>query len=344
MPQSHPKPKVWRRLAIKLSGSALILGTLLYFLPFHQLWSTIKQIPPFVSLGLLTVYMVLHLLGVTKWRLLINLAGADLTFPQAVRCYYLGLFGNNFLPSLVGGDFVRAGLAFRLSNAKTAIVLGSLIDRVQDVIGLLGVAVIGALLLPQALDPHSRRVFVGVGILLLVGGALGAGAVFMIPVRKFPFKIRRIMVQLRRGIRSVYKNPGRVILCFCIGMVLQTLQVAINVPLAEASGLHVPVYFWLFAWPLAKLSSLLPVTQGGIGVREVALVALLAPLGAPPVLTAAVGLVFEAITIVGGLIAGVVAFVMSQLPAAQPRRREAISVFVQPQHSADQPARETLNG
>lgn len=346
--QPNPKPKIWRRLAIKLGGSALILGTLLYFLPFHQLWSTIKQIPPFLSLGLLAAYMALHLLGVTKWRLLINLAGADLTFAQAVRCYYLGLFGNNFLPSLVGGDFVRAGLAFRLSrHSKTAIVLGSLIDRVQDVIGLLGVAAIGALLLPRALDLHSRRVFVGVAILLVAGGAVGVGAMFIVPVRKFPFKVRRIMVQLRRGIMSVYKNPGRVALCFCIGMVLQTLQVAINFPLAEASGLHVPFYFWLFAWPLAKLSSLLPVTQGGIGVREVALVALLAPLGAPPVLTAAVGLVFEAITIVGGLIAGVIAFIMSRFPAAQARPLQPISAFAPNQLAPNQRARdeqETIHG
>jgi uncharacterized protein (TIRG00374 family) len=165
---------------------------------------------------------------------------------------------------------------------------------------------------------------------------------FMVPVRKFPFKIRRILVQLRRGIMSVYKKPGLVALCFCIGMVLQTLQVAINYPLAEASGLHIPFYFWLFAWPLAKLSSLLPVTQGGIGVREVALVALLAPLGAPPVLTAAVGLVFEAITIVGGLIAGVVAFVMSQFPAAQGRPIQPISAFVQNQRAIDE--QETIHG
>lgn len=340
-PDSNSKPKYWRVMAVRVGGSTLILAALLYFVPFHQVWSAIRRIPPFLGFGLLCLYLLLHLLGVTKWRILINLAGADLTFLQAARCYYLGLFGNNFLPSLVGGDFVRAGLAFRFSRSKTAIVLGSLIDRVQDVIGLLGVAAIGALLLPRALDPHSRKVFVGVGILLAAGGVLCAGAIYMIPVRKFPFKIRRIMVQLRRGMRSVYKSRGQVVLCFCIGMVLQILQVAINFPLSEASGLHIPFYFWLFAWPLAKLSSLLPVTQGGIGVREVALVALLAPLGATPALTAAVGLVFEAITIIGGLMAGVIAFVIGRLPAA-PRQSREPAVSSSPVSEKDK--QETLHG
>jgi len=60
----------------------------------------------------------------------------------------------------------------------------------------------------------------------------------------------------------------------------------------------------------------LPLTQGGIGVREAALVALLAPFGAPIHLVLAAGLMWEAVIIVGGLIAGAVAL---------PLRRAAMS-------------------
>ena len=48
-----------------------------------------------------------------------------------------------------------------------------------------------------------------------------------------------------------------------------------------------------------------PVTQGGIGVREAALAA---PFGAPPAMTVAVGLVWETIILVGGLVAGVISY------------------------------------
>lgn len=298
------------------------------FLPFHQVWSAVKRIPPGLGLGLFCAYMVLHLVGVVKWRLLINLAGADLTFSQAVRCYYWGLFANNFLPSLVGGDLVRAGVAFMISpRSKHAVVLGSLIDRLQDVLGLAGVAAVGVLLIPRSLDPQSRKVFWAVGGLLLVGAALGVGSLFLLPVKKFPYKIRRIMVKVRRGIRSVYGDPGRVLLCFCLGMILQGFQVAINSWLGAASGLHVAFGVWLFAWPIAKLSALLPLTQGGIGVREVALVGLLAPFGAPPALTAAAGLVFEAITIVGGLLAGIIALLIGRVSKAHTKPAHQGSAF-----------------
>jgi glycosyltransferase 2 family protein len=311
---SAPKPKLWRSPAVRIGVSALVLVLLLTLLPFNQVWSAIKRIPPSLSLGLLCVYLALHLLGVAKWRLLINAAGADLTFAQAARCYYGGLFGNVFLPSLVGGDVVRAGMAFAVSRSRAAIVLGSLIDRTEDVIGLGAVAGAGTLLLPRSLDPQSRKIFWAFGGAIAVAGLVGLAAMFATPVRKFPFRIRRFLVKLRRAGRSMYGRPGRLLLCLCLGMILQVCQVGINYWLGEASGLHVAFGVWLFAWPLAKLSALLPVTQGGIGVREVALVGLLAPFGASSVLTAAAGLVFEAISTFGNLIAGGIAFLLGRIP------------------------------
>jgi hypothetical protein len=138
---------------------------------------------------------------------------------------------------------------------------------------------------------------------------------FLIPVQKFPYKIRRVMVRLRNGIRALYRQRGQVFVCFCLGMILQVLLVAINYELAEADQLHIPFYVWLFAWPLGKLSGLLPITQGGIGVRDGAMVLLLIPFGAPAKLTLAVTLLFTAILISGGLIGGLIAFVIGRFSA-----------------------------
>jgi uncharacterized membrane protein YbhN (UPF0104 family) len=316
-PEVTPTRKLWRSPFIRIGGSLLVLTLLIAFLPTRQLWTTMKRIPPLLALGLLCGYLVVHLLGVVKWRLLINTAGADLSFLQSVRCYYLGLFGNIFLPSLVGGDFVRAGAAFRHSRSKPAIVLGSLFDRVQDVVALAAVAAVAALFLPRSLDPHSQRLFWMVGGILVAAGGVGVGSLFVIPARRFPFRIRRIMVKLRRGILSMYSRPGRMLLGFVFGVCLQICQAAINAWLGEAAGLPIGFGLWLFAWPLAKFLALIPITQGGIGVREVALVGLLAPFGAPAVLTAAVGLTFQAIVISGGLIGGVIAALLGFLSSRE---------------------------
>jgi len=73
-----------------------------------------------------------------------------------------------------------------------------------------------------------------------------------------------------------------------------------------------PLRVWLFAWPLAKLAAVLPLTQGGMGVREAALVALLAPFGASGALVLASGLVWEGVIVAGGLISGLFTLILRQ--------------------------------
>jgi uncharacterized membrane protein YbhN (UPF0104 family) len=94
------------------------------------------------------------------------------------------------------------------------------------------------------------------------------------------------------------------VLAFALGTVVQTSFVLLTAVIARGCGLDMPLRVWLFAWPLAKLVALVPLTQGGIGVRELALAALLAPFGAAPAVTVAVGLVWEAVILVGRIAGG----------------------------------------
>jgi glycosyltransferase 2 family protein len=160
----------WKHPAVRIIGSVVILGALLTVLPFGELKRAIVGVPWRVWPLALTTYLSLHLIGIAKWRLLVNAAGAGLSFRQTARAYYWGLFGNTFLPSIVGGDVVRAGMALRDARSGTALVTGSLVDRLLDVLGLATLAGIGALLSPRALSPESR------GIFLTLGGVL-AGSV-----------------------------------------------------------------------------------------------------------------------------------------------------------------------
>ena len=246
---------------------------------------------------------------------MVNLAGARLTFRQAVRCYFSGLFSTLFLPSIIGGDVVRAALAFRIGQSKAAIVLGGLIDRILDFSALLFLAALGAVLIPGTLPTEARRIFLTGGIFLLIVVALITPVILWFPARKVSFALRRRAVRLRRAARSMRGKPQYVALALCLGLIAQGSFIWLTSRAASATGLHLLFRAWLFAWPLAKFCAVIPITQGGIGVREAALVILLVPFGAPAVQTAAVGLAWEAIIISGGLIAGLAAFLLGRLPA-----------------------------
>jgi uncharacterized membrane protein YbhN (UPF0104 family) len=295
---------------LRLGGSIVILALLLLFLPFADLMGALRRVTPVVWPVAIAAYLCMHLIGVAKWRLLINVAGAGLSFREASRAYYWGLFGNTFLPSIVGGDVVKVGTALRAARSASGLILGSFIDRILDVGGLVVVAGIGAILSPRALDPQSRRIFIGAGLMAGLAGIACVGAVLLMPARRFPFRVRRKLVKVRAALRATAGRPSVLIGALVLGMILQSLLVVLNYWLGIVIGISIPLYVWLFVWPLAKISALLPVTQGGIGVREVAIAALFAPFGVSAARAVASGLVFEAVVIAGGLIGGVVVLVL----------------------------------
>ena len=314
--RTHAIQHPWLRAALRVGGSILALVLLFRFLPLSEVWTTLRHLPPHLWLFILAGYLTAHVIAINKWRLMINVGGAGLSFRQAVRCYFSGLFGTLFLPSIVGGDFIRSGLAIRLGGGRAAIVLGSFLDRILDFVALMFFAALGALLVPGALDPRTHRVFMTIGIVIIAALAVTGPLVFWFPARRFSFRIRRGIVRLRQAARPMRRKPQAVLAALFLGLIAQGSFIWLTAQVANASGLRLPLRAWLFAWPFAKLSAIIPITQGGIGVREAALAALLVPFGARAVKTVAVGLAWEAIIITGGLIAGLTAFLLGRLPAA----------------------------
>lgn len=316
----------WFSFSMRLAGSAAALLVLFHFLPLAEVWRTLLLLPMQVWLLVIAGYLAAHVIAINKWRLMVNLAGAGLDFRQSVRCYFSGLFSTLLLPSIVGGDVVRAAVAFRAGKSKAAVVLGGIIDRSIDFAALALLAALGAVFVPIGMPHETRRIFTIVGIAIALLAAVLLPAIIWFPARWFPFGLRRKAGRLRGAARSMLRKPHYVVASLFLGLIAQAGFIVLTERVAVAAGLYLPLRDWLFAWPLAKFSGLIPITQGGIGVREAALVILLKPFGARAAKVAAVGLAWEAVIIIGGMIAGLIAFLLGQSSpqraANQPRREE----------------------
>src|SRR5271166_1043804 len=216
-----------RHPLVRIGGSLLFLGILLAFLPLHKLAVALRSIRLTLWLWILAGFLAAHLIGVAKWRLTLHISKARLTFAQAVRCYFAGLFSTVFLPSVVGGDVVRMGLAFRIERNRAGVLLGSLVDRLLDTIALAVVAGIGVLLLPGALDPRHRRAFIALAVVFTMAfGGLFA-LLKAVPWRRLPFKLRRGLVKVRWAWRSMASMPHYVLVSLLLGIIIQTNLVAL---------------------------------------------------------------------------------------------------------------------
>jgi uncharacterized membrane protein YbhN (UPF0104 family) len=302
-PRKRPVWQTVLRSTLQYGASALALYVLFRFLPARHVLDTLRKLSLEIWLIALAGYLGAHIIGAVKYRLVLNMGGAGLSARNAARCYFAGLFGSLFLPSLIGGDILRIAMALRVGRSKAAVLLGSFVDRLSDLTALLLLAAIGAALVPGGLNERDRHIFLWVVAAGAAVCVVGLAIVALFPVRMLRFGIRRKLVRLREAGREILQQPRTMLRALTMSLAVQIAFITLNVMLAVACGLELPYRVWLFAWPLAKLSAAVPLTQAGIGVREAALAALLLPFGAAPELSVATGLAWDAV-VVGGAIAG----------------------------------------
>jgi uncharacterized protein (TIRG00374 family) len=310
----------WLVIALRWAAGLAVVGLLLHFLPIEPLRAAIARVPASKFVLVLAGYLLAHALGIMKWHMVVNAAGAELDFATSARCYTGGLFGTLFLPSIVGGDAIRLAVGLRRSPRPAAVLAGNVVDRFLDVSAQGALVLFGLALLPhslpQQLEDRAESVLVWVGVAAIVMLAAGL-LLWKVLLGGRSIRFRRRLARLRHALRSVSRQPRVLVIGWVMGICIQSAFLILTARLAMYCGLTLPLRLWFFAWPLAKLAAVLPLTQGGIGVREAALVALLAPFGAPGSLVLAAGLVWEGVILAGGLIAGAVAFGLRRIETAR---------------------------
>src|ERR1700676_1559747 len=225
----HSQQSLRRGLFIFLRWFAalVVLGILLHFLPLALLRAAIAEVPPSRFFAILLGYLLAHTLGIAKWRMVVNAAGAELDFAASAQCYAGGLFGTLFLPSIIGGDVVRLAVGLRRSPRPAAVLTGNLVDRFLDVAAQAGLVLLGLFLAPELelvpdeLEDKLEKDFVVVGIALIV--LLGV----MFRLRKKilagrSVRFRRRLARLRHAFRSVSKRPRVLGLGWLLDTGLQT--------------------------------------------------------------------------------------------------------------------------
>jgi len=311
--QPHNKFRAWLITTLRWAAALAVLAILFHFLPVAPLRTALARVPPIRFAIVLVFYLCAHAVGIFKWRMVVNTAGSQLDVSTSAQCYLGGVFGTLFLPSIIGGDVVRMAVGLRRSPRPAAVLAGNVVDRFLDVAAQGTLVFIGLLLLPGSLPEQFSAV--ARKILLIFTAIFVAVSLLLYSLRKAILEGRsrhflRRFARLRHALRSMRQRPQVLVTGWLLGVFVQATFVMLNALLAKSCGLFLLYRVWLFAWPLAKLAALLPLTQGGMGIREAALVALLLPFGAPSTLVLASGLVWEAIIIAGGLVSGAVAYLL----------------------------------
>lgn len=261
-----------------------------------DLASTIRDANPWLLLAALGLMVVVQALVVVKWLVLLRARDVNAPLEHVIRAYCVGNLLSNVLPTAVGGDVYRVYRIQRESRARAAdVTMSVLYERAT---GYGAMTVLGAL---GATFYYSSA---AIGALALATGA-AAAVVLAVVLPRMPFPavrhdhFLRNLLAHRRELVAVYQM-------LVFSLAIQALYISTIALSGRALGAHVSWWYWAFATWVVAIAVLLPVTLGGLGVREGSFSALVRHAGATAAQGASTGFALGVLLVVvngAGLIA-----------------------------------------
>lgn len=247
------------------------------------------------SLWLLAVvvYGLTQVVSSWRWQLLSQPLGFHRPLHQHTAFLFIGMFFNLVLPTSVGGDVVRAWYLDGGSGRRMASFLSVFIDRFSGLVVLVAITALAALCCPVPLPGWlaggiallTAGAVVGLTTLLTVGLLYRRAEISTLPYRRHGFlpglidRVRRFALSLVGAVTVYSRHPRLFLATTLLSLVVQAANVIVLWLVGEALGVPVPMSYYFVLAPLVTLATLLPISVGGMGVREAATVVLLAPLG-----------------------------------------------------------------
>jgi len=267
-----------RKILIQMTKIVVSCGLIIILMNrigIVRIVQTLKQVQFFWFLSALILFTMSHFAGSYQWWRMLKAEAVNISYRKTISLYFIGLFFNNFLIGGVGGDFYRMMDMRRLSRNGAASVSTVFMDRVMGLLVLSSIALFAS---PYLLfTGKAGSVFLYL-YLILLGAWIFIFCFFFIRrfARLFFWLIKKMMpIALHLKAKDVYNNIyyfGRqrrlFIEVLLISLSVQSARIMMHFLLGRSLGCTVsPIYFFLFVPIIAILASL-PVSLGGIGIRE----------------------------------------------------------------------------
>lgn len=224
-----------------------------------------------------------------RWRIFLRMAGVETGFCESGAIFLAGLFCNLLLPGGAGGDVVKIGLLAARGRNVGHSAMSVLMDRLA---GSVSMIVIGTVFmvwqyswLSQA--PVAAGLFKTIGIYLtaltcLIGLSIvlsSGGMVSRLP-QNWPGRAR--LVELSGVYFQCALQWPRTLVALGISMVMLLVFFLTYYCAARAYGTGLSIGKFFALMPAVDIVSGLPVSLGGVGVRESLFVFLLGSLASVP--------------------------------------------------------------
>lgn len=244
---------------------------------------------------------------VASWRWQRVLAVYDAHVPLRIltKHYLAGQFVGNALPSTVGGDVLRISRCSKDTGSTEVAFASVVLERLTGFVALPLLTFVGFVARPDLFETSRSWIAIvtAVGSLLVLVVILVLAASPRLAGR-FVHRANwtRFIGIVHVGVDRLRRDPRDAVAALGAAVAYQLTVVASVYCAVHTIGLTIPNGAVFAYIPAVAMVQVLPISVGGLGVREGMLALLLHPLGVPTGQAVALGLLWYAMTIIVSLL------------------------------------------
>lgn len=260
-------------------GRTILSLALIVYLVTMLDWERIKYILPKLRLEFIwqAFFLVLFsiLASAIRWSLLLREFDIRQRMMDSWRYYIVSMFYGIMLPGVIGGDVVRLGLSIKKHGANKKIILtGSMFfERACGFMIILIISAVTALFAPSLFGsglPITNSVY-ALSLTTVICFIFLIGVLKIYPEKWFNSK------KLKKGlVHDLYMLLGKfqnlsintLFLILVLSFLASFLDILGSYFLAKALHIDLSFYIFLLVIPLVYILTALPISLGGLGVRE----------------------------------------------------------------------------
>jgi len=272
----------------RVAISMALLALLLCKLDSARIVDAVHQAAWWTILIAVALQMLLFSLASLRWWVLLNYHACGYRPATLLAPYFIGVLFNNILPTALGGSLFRMYYIYQDNHG--AVVAASPIVT-ERLLGLVAMITTATMVVPfLSHEPAYVRVLANTlpWLLALAFAALaliGSPPVYRVVqaalVRWHRFKIVATALRVAEAVQIYLAHPGLVVSVFAISVGLQVMSASVYYLLGLGLGVTLTPLDYLLIAPLVFIAATLPVSIGGLGVREAAAVSLFTAAGMP---------------------------------------------------------------
>jgi len=272
-------------VVLKICVSAGILYFLFRGMDMAAFWESFVSVNPAVVVLVAFIFVATQCVSAYRWSIILK---KDLSMPymKLLSIYYIGMFFNNFLPTIVGGDIIKGYYIYKASSRGDVSAASLFMDRYAGFTALMVLTCI-ALVPGYAL---IRDTALPVFFVFLIGGFFcGSLVVWVGPLHSWAMSLmsRIHFYGINSKIDSFYRmlmgykgHPDILVKIFLCGLFVQGGVMTGYWILGRALGIEAGIGYYFLFIPLTAAISMVPISLAGLGLREGAFVYLFARAGA----------------------------------------------------------------